>query len=112
MSFLRLLLHRDHHWPDLVGADGYRTEIFRHGVRPDEQRFGFRRDRLAVGGRLRDRRDPQLVPAVHHVDRAALAGRLLRLPDASGTAVRGNQYGIADRAAAAGRVKAFAETTE
>ena len=77
--------------PDVVGADGYRPEIFRHGRGPDEYRLGIGGDRLAAGGRLRDRPDRQLVFAVPDVDGIAAARRLLRVPDASGNAVRGGR---------------------
>ena len=70
------LLRRNRDRPDVVGADGHRAEIFGHGRGPDEYRLGAGGDRLAAGGRLRDRRDRQLVPAVPDVDGVVAAGRV------------------------------------
>jgi Major Facilitator Superfamily len=74
---------------DLVGTDGHCPEIFRHRRGPDEYRLGAGGDCFAAGGRLRDRRDRQLVFAVPDVDGIAVARRVLRLPDASGDASGG-----------------------
>ena len=73
------LLRRTGDRPDVVGADGHRAEIFGDGRGPDEYRLGAGGDRVAAGGRLRDRRHRQLVSAVPDVDGVAAARRLFAL---------------------------------
>ena len=80
----RIFLRRDHHRPDVVDPDGHCPEIFGHRRRPDEHRLGAGGDRVAAGGRLRDRRHRQLVFAVPDVDGIAAARSVLGVPDAPG----------------------------
>jgi hypothetical protein len=95
MPFQRLLFRRDHDRPDVVGADGHRAEIFRHGSRPHEYRLGLAGDRFAAVGRLRDRRDRELVSAVPDVDGPVAARRLLRVPDAPGNTLEAGEEMLA-----------------
>ena len=91
ITVVALCLSGGFFFADVVDTDGHCPEIFRHRRRAHELRLGAGGDRLAAGGRLRDRRHRQLVFAVPDVDGIAAARFVLGVPDAPGNAVRGGR---------------------
>src|SRR6185369_12353088 len=98
LSVGRVFLCRDGDWSDVGDPDGHRTQVFRHGIGPDELGLGARGNSVACRRRFGDGCDRRSAAAVCHRDRRLDARRSERVSDASRTAIhRRHPAGGADR---------------